>query len=258
MTHNDYTAIPNELLANMDKLKETSEIKIFLAVCRKTIGWQKPSDIISFTQFQEMTGMHPMRVSRGIKGALKSGMVVREKVGDSFSYKVQTPIDTVEPKTTTTQTGVLTKQEYYPNRSTSTTQTGVPVLVRGTTQTGVTKERKETIKEMGGEVIQAWNGANLSKCVQVSDGRKKHLMARLSDPFFSENWAAAIERVRESAFCNGHNDRKWKADIDWFLKPDSVARIMEGKYDNKTPTVSQKVNPDGSVMSSVSSWGGQK
>jgi hypothetical protein len=32
----------------------------------------------------------------------------------------------------------------------------------------------------------------------------------------------------------GVNDRGWKADIDWFLKPESVMKIIEGKYTQKT------------------------
>ena len=28
----------------------------------------------------------------------------------------------------------------------------------------------------------------------------------------------------------GKNDRGWKADIEFFLRPDSIAKILEGKY----------------------------
>ena len=81
-----------------------------------------------------------------------------------------------------------------------------------------------------------WNSlSELPKTRVLTNGRKKHLQARMSEPFFRENWKSAIHRILESPFLTGANERGWRADFDWFLKPDSVPRIMEGKYDAKTP-----------------------
>ena len=38
------------------------------------------------------------------------------------------------------------------------------------------------------------------------------------------------------------NDRGWRADIDWYIKPDTIAKVMEGKYDNRSATDPQPVN----------------
>ena len=43
-----------------------------------------------------------------------------------------------------------------------------------------------------------------------------------------------------SPFCLGAGSRGWKADIDWFLRPDTVTRIMEGKYDPKPGESAEK------------------
>jgi hypothetical protein len=43
----------------------------------------------------------------------------------------------------------------------------------------------------------------------------------------------ALNRVAKSSFCRGQNERGWKADIDWFLKPDTLTKILEGKYDDQ-------------------------
>ena len=84
------------------------------------------------------------------------------------------------------------------------------------------------------EEIEFWNrNEKLTKVVSVSPGRAKTLAARRKDPFFVASWKRAIEKVAASSFCRGQNDRGWKADIDFFLRPDSVAKIMEGKYDDK-------------------------
>lgn len=86
-----------------------------------------------------------------------------------------------------------------------------------------------------GEIVEAWNAHSpvLPKCLMISDKRHIKLMARLREPFFVENWREALSRVRASSFCCGGNDRGWKSDFDWFLQPDVVLKIMEGKYDNR-------------------------
>lgn len=85
----------------------------------------------------------------------------------------------------------------------------------------------------GEEVVEAWNQSEFPKCMSISIKRKASIKQRMADPFFSQKWREALDRIKTSAFCTGKNDRGWKADIDWFLKPDSVVRIMEGKYDNR-------------------------
>lgn len=39
-------------------------------------------------------------------------------------------------------------------------------------------------------------------------------------------------RIQKSSFCQGKNDRGWVASFDWFIRPDTVVKIMEGKYDD--------------------------
>jgi hypothetical protein len=85
------------------------------------------------------------------------------------------------------------------------------------------------------EVVVHWNSKSaLPRIVVMSDTRKEKLRVRLKSPFFVENWRAAIDKLVTSPFCTGSNDRGWKADIDWFIKDDTVtARILEGKYHNQ-------------------------
>lgn len=82
------------------------------------------------------------------------------------------------------------------------------------------------------EVLEYWNESPLPKCLVLSTGRKTKLKARLRDPFFLENWSRAIDLASLSKFCKGETERGWKASFDWFLQPDVVAKIVEGKYAN--------------------------
>jgi hypothetical protein len=40
-------------------------------------------------------------------------------------------------------------------------------------------------------------------------------------------------------FMQGANDRGWIADADFFLRPDAVLKISEGKYRDKAPRAQQ-------------------
>jgi hypothetical protein len=60
----------------------------------------------------------------------------------------------------------------------------------------------------------------------------------MKDEYFANNWKLAMEKALLSDFCmerceksKGHEN--WKFTVDFFLRPDTVIKIMEGKYDNK-------------------------
>ncbi len=85
------------------------------------------------------------------------------------------------------------------------------------------------------EIAAYWNTKpGISHVGSLSPARLKKIKTRLTEPFFREYWKAAIDRIANSDFCIGKGERGWKADIDWFLKPDTAIRVIEGKYDNKT------------------------
>ena len=49
--------------------------------------------------------------------------------------------------------------------------------------------------------------------------------------------------MSESKFCVGENDRGWKADFDFFLKPGVIEKVMEGKYDSQ-PAAARRKPPE--------------
>ena len=69
--------------------------------------------------------------------------------------------------------------------------------------------------------------------MQITANRRKHALARLKDRFWRENYAAGLACLSASSFCRGTNDRGWKASFDWFVHPDTLPKILEGKYDDK-------------------------
>lgn len=77
--------------------------------------------------------------------------------------------------------------------------------------------------------VAAWNAA--SGCVHVrlplSQPRKRSLRARIRDPAW--DWHAALAKFPLN--CLEYDG--WKPDFDFILKPDTVTKILEGKYDWK-------------------------
>jgi hypothetical protein len=81
------------------------------------------------------------------------------------------------------------------------------------------------------EVFDHWNGqAHLTRTLVMSDKRRRFLMVRVQNPYFCEHWKEAIARIQSSPFLMGVNERAWRATFDWFIRPDTVAKIMEGHY----------------------------
>lgn len=81
-------------------------------------------------------------------------------------------------------------------------------------------------------LVELWNQTGATTCTRMSPARKAKLAQRLKDPWWRQHWREAVEKVATVPGLLGKNDRGWKASIDWFLRPDSVTHILEGKYDN--------------------------
>jgi len=88
------------------------------------------------------------------------------------------------------------------------------------------------------DVLDAWNLAMGQSCKMTSE-RSAALSQRLKDRFWSEHWREAIAKAAESSFCRGINDRGWQADFEWFIRPESAIKLIEGKYANRSKTHQQ-------------------
>ena len=69
---------------------------------------------------------------------------------------------------------------------------------------------------------------------KLSANRKKAIAARWKE--YKEDLTAFIElfeAAEASPFLQGRNDRNWSADFDWLMKSDNMAKVLEGKYDDK-------------------------
>lgn len=81
-------------------------------------------------------------------------------------------------------------------------------------------------------VIEAWNAmadqSGVHKARMTPDRRKK-LSAFIRQHEVSDI-TEAIWAVPASPFLCGENDRGWKADLDFFMRPARFAKLLEGSY----------------------------
>lgn len=105
--------------------------------------------------------------------------------------------------------------------------TDTDIEPKGSSETGVSPVRPN-------EIVEAWNitaaELGLPKVVKLTADRKRKLAARCKDTSLEE-FQEALTTIQRSRFLQGHNDRNWKADFDFFLQPKSLAKLIEGSYE---------------------------
>src|SRR6185503_2578411 len=75
--------------------------------------------------------------------------------------------------------------------------------------------------------VAFWNSHHkLRHIKQWTPSRSQRLAQRMSDKYFREHWREGVTRASRSRFCTGGGARGWKANVDWFLTPDTLVKLM--------------------------------
>lgn len=99
------------------------------------------------------------------------------------------------------------------------------------------------------DIVLCWNKIcetpltplDIMACRDLTQPRINKLKTRLKNKKWAASWKEALRKVFKSSFLRGLTPRgaafeNWRADFDWFIRPDTVTRIMEGKHDDKVKT----------------------
>ena len=43
----------------------------------------------------------------------------------------------------------------------------------------------------------------------------------------------AIEKIKQSDFLQGRNNRNWTITFDWFVRPNNFPKVLDGNYGNR-------------------------
>ena len=96
---------------------------------------------------------------------------------------------------------------------------------------------EEEVKSVWNELAATWKLPTLRS---LTAKRKRVLAARKRESGWWADWRRALAEIPKSAFLLGDNDRQWRANFDWFIRPGSILRFLEqglwqaeGKTDNR-------------------------
>lgn len=96
----------------------------------------------------------------------------------------------------------------------------------------------ETVRPDIKPVVDAWNALSndtaikpISKMLSTSK-RYQMLVARIKE-YSLDDVLKAIEKIKQSDFLKGNNNKGWIITFDWFVRPNNFPKVFEGDYDNR-------------------------
>lgn len=243
-----YTRIANELLEAVMAADLTArQLKVVLAVIRKTYGFGKKFDRITNTQISAMTGIHHTHVCKAKNEMIAMNIIVTNglaigvnKVISDWNFSISQHGKTLAE--TANETLAKSANTHKPTQL-------------NTKETIQKKERKDPPKspkgECGGQeekpvsqkkpaidyqaVMSAYNstlGDRLPQAEALNDKRRrniKRLLSELKEPTVEavENYFSAFSRTAKP-FYFGDNDTGWRASFDYLLRSETLIKTREG------------------------------
>ncbi len=83
----NFTTVPNVILDNMSELTG-AQVKVLMAIARKTIGWHKDTDWISNKVMMSMTGLTRQGLYKAVDGLIEKDLIQKVITGDKGNEKV--------------------------------------------------------------------------------------------------------------------------------------------------------------------------
>lgn len=146
----------------------------------------------------------------------------------------------------TSRNPALTPNTKHPTPKLQKEEEALPLFGSGSDEEPNPPAKSESSRDETERAISAlqaaWNDATtppLSRWASTaSDRRRRAASALQRRPL--EQWREVFARIEASSFCRGENDRGWRADADWALrppgaKPEPAAKLLEGAFDDRRP-----------------------
>ncbi|HEI8866115.1 TPA: replication protein [Serratia odorifera] len=245
-TDDGYTRIANELLeAVMSADLTARQLKVALAIIRKTYGFGKKVDRITNTQIASMTGIHHTHVCTAKNEMIAMNIVIASgsqiginKVVSDWKFNISQDSKTLaksankslanaanehSPTQLNTKETIQKKKENTPN---PLTEVGAEC---------VKPTRRKPVRVNYEEYLDAYNeivGDRLPHAVEANAERQRKLR-KLIESLATKNvdgFRAYVKAFMASArpFHFGDNDREWVATFDYLLRPKVLTAIREG------------------------------
>ena len=242
---NGYVKISNEIFDALAHTRIPGEARQVLdVILRKTYGWNKKADQISLTQFMEHTGLSKVHVCQAINKLEKMNLIIREAVTEKGN-------DSLPKKVTLIVTYGLQKNfdewKPLPKKVTVTEKGNKSLPNSGTSKDTNTKDKKNMSFQNRNDIpyraiIDLYHRIlpELPAVLTLTTKRKTHIKARWLSRITSrggravatiEFWEAYFNRVRDSGFLMGENNRGWKASLDFLVSEKAFIKIIESHSD---------------------------
>lgn len=217
-----------------------SEQKVLDYLLRRTWGWDKMEDFISYSQFlkgiRKKTGewldkgcgiKSSKTLAKALKGLVSKGFVeVVKFTGRPNFYRLKLVADegeSKEPLYKVKNTSLLCKE---------VTSVESEETIDSFTINSVQKIAEKFSAPCPEDLLEAWNKicSNLPRVLGLSRKRVKNCVARLKERPLSE-WEKIFRKMNDTPFLCGENERGWRATFDWIIvNQDNALKILEGKY----------------------------
>lgn len=82
------------------------------------------------------------------------------------------------------------------------------------------------------QIIDAYNQncGSLPKATKLTDKRKRAIRTCAAQGFSVDDMREAFQKAASTPFLTGQNERGWRANFDFIIKPDNMQKILEGAY----------------------------
>lgn len=241
-------SLVDELMADMTGV----ELKCYLFVVRKTKGWNKDRDAISLSQFIKFTGAGKTAVIDALRKLVELGLLTK-KTGsrntsvfsiNMFEKRTSSESELVQKVNLTGSESeqVTSSESEHIKNNIKNNINNTPFIPQGENlPKGKSEEKKSNRsgKKIDFEKIaELWNienentGSQLPFVEKVNDERRraiKKFLAELREPTLEcveKYFKAFFVALKPHHF--GENDRGWRANFDFAIKPKQVLRVREG------------------------------
>lgn len=246
-----YTRIANDLFeAVMCADLTARQLKVVMAIIRKTYGFGKKLDRITNTQIAEMTGIHHTHVCKAKNEMIAMNIVISSgnKIGinkdfTEWNFNISQVSETLAKSANKTlaktanshkPSQLNTKETITKEKKESNTPL-TPHEVKGGESVKPTKRKSTPINY--DEYLNAYNeevGDRLPHAVEANEKRKTRIRKIIKNLATAnvDGWRAYVRAFVRMAkpFYFGENDTGWTADIDYLLRETTLTGVREGKF----------------------------
>lgn len=145
----NFTQTPNVFFDEWLNELSSTEVHVLCAIIRKTYGWRKEEDRISFSQLKKLTGLALSTIQNAIKKLIEREIIIQRIVEGicSYSFAIETPICKRDKEISTIPNSgndVVQNNSYIPGNGTEVYRMPVTPPYRETVSQ---KERLEITKK---------------------------------------------------------------------------------------------------------------